>query len=196
MNPKPYPNQVASSDDGSDEQSDADDSTWEISSISDDEEDDGDSDEFTDKNYLKAAEASDTSPSTRLTTTNSQEYSQFMLLVQKPNKEMPQLLESINFVISCLYQLPFLRVAPHNRFTPINLSMVATSHDREYIKRIFPHLGPKVATRIGKIISCHRLQFRNLPLREVQECLEFLYSQSEFDPLPMRQIPEAGTDRK
>lgn len=195
----PHSDKTASSNDDSDEQTDADDSTWEISSISDDGDDDGDSNEFNDEKDEKAAKAPDTSPSTTIITANSQEYSQLMLLAQKPNKEMPQLLETVNFVVGCLWQLPFLHVTPLNRSRLENLSNVADLHQSDDLKHImsnFPDLGPKVAARIQKIISFHRLQIQNQSSIEDTEGLETPYPHDKFNPFHVRQISEAETTQK
>lgn len=195
----PDPNQIAYSDDDSDEQNDTDDSTWEISSISDDGDDDGESNELNDKKYTTAAEAPDTFPTRRVTTTNSQQPSQLIFLVQKPNKELPQLLETINFVVSCLYQLPFRHVTPRNRSRQGNLSMIADLHqsdDLNYIMCKYPNLGPKVAARIKKIIYFHRLQILNESPNEDVKGLGSTYPYVELGPLLMGQISEAETARK
>lgn len=112
---------------------------------------------------------------------------------------MPQLLETINFVVSCLYQLTFLHVTPRNRSTHELLSMAADlnqSDDLKYIMCNFPNLGPKIAARIKKIIFFHRLQIQNESSNEDIKGLESPYPHVKFNPLLMRQSRKAKTDRK
>lgn len=183
MDVESYHDKMASSDNGSNEQAEADDSPWEISSNSDDEDD-----------YC-----SNKFPGTQITTTNNQEHSQLMLVVQRPNKEMPNLLESIGFVISCLYQLPLTRVATLHPFKQKSLSIdtkIRQSYDLRYVEGIFPHLAPNVAKRIAIMISRHRLRISSQLSGEDSDSLNSSCSHVEFDPLITRQIREADAARK
>lgn len=197
------------SDDGSDEQGKANDSPWEISSISDDEDDDeddyegddekndGDNEEYNNTRHPKTTKPSDTSPGTQLTITNSQEYSQMMLIFQTPNKEMPQLLESISFVINCLHQSPLRRNSLLDQIGPKNLSIDARLHhssDLRYVKEMFSQLGPNVAIRISRMIAHHLLIHNPLPRKDI-DSLESSYTRDESEPLLTKQVPGAGTAR-
>ncbi|KAH0543124.1 hypothetical protein FGG08_002550 [Glutinoglossum americanum] len=140
------------SDGDSDGQAETDDSPWEISSSSgdDDQPDPGDRPKLLDKYG--------TSSSTQQATVGTQQFSSAMIPVQKPAMEMPQLIESVKFTITCLYKMPIRRPASLDRL--IQKASVDASFyqafDVLYVKDKFPQLDTMVATRLGKMISRRR----------------------------------------
>lgn len=72
-----------------------------------------------------------------------------------PISEMPRLVESIKFTVTCLYRLPIRKPAPLDRIkhrTSID-SAVYQHFDVLYVKDKFPNLQPQAATRLGKMIT-------------------------------------------
>lgn len=82
-----------------------------------------------------------------------------LLLGRSPTLEMPRILESIKFTITCLYKIPIRRPAPLDRLrTKTSIEASFYQHfDVLYVMDKFPHLDQHVATRLGKMIS-HRRQ--------------------------------------
>jgi hypothetical protein len=77
----------------------------------------------------------------------------------RPVLEMPRIFDSINFTITCLYKLPIRRPAPLDRLkhkTSIEASCYQP-FDILYVMDKFPQLNHDVAGRLGKMIS-HRRQ--------------------------------------
>jgi len=75
-----------------------------------------------------------------------------------PILELPRLVESIKFTITCLYRLPIRRPAPLDRIkhrTSID-SAVYQHFDVLYVKDKFPNLQLQAATRLGKMITRRR----------------------------------------
>jgi hypothetical protein len=75
-----------------------------------------------------------------------------------PILELPRLVESIKFTITCLYRLPIRRPAPLDRIkhrTSID-SAVYQQFDVLYVKDKFPNLQLQAATRLGKMITRRR----------------------------------------
>lgn len=75
-----------------------------------------------------------------------------------PILEMPRVIESIKFTITCLYRLPIRKPAPLDRIkhrTSIN-SAAYQHFDVLYVKDKFPNLQPQAATRLGKMITRRR----------------------------------------
>lgn len=81
-----------------------------------------------------------------------------ILLGQSPTLEMPRILESIKFTITCLYKIPIRRPAPLDRLkTKTSIEASFYQHfDVLYVMDKFPHLDRHVATRLGKMISRRR----------------------------------------
>jgi hypothetical protein len=79
-------------------------------------------------------------------------------LGQTPTLEMPRLLESIKFMISCLYRIPIRKPAPLDRLKHrTSLESSCYQHfDVLYIRDKFPKLDPDIATRLGKMITRRR----------------------------------------
>ncbi|KAI5805712.1 hypothetical protein EDC01DRAFT_725289 [Geopyxis carbonaria] len=78
-----------------------------------------------------------------------------LLLVQEPN--LPQLLSSIAFAITCLYKTPIRRPAPVDRIKTMPTAESSyQDYDILYVKDKFPKLDTEVATRLGKLISRRR----------------------------------------
>ncbi|KAF2118796.1 hypothetical protein BDV96DRAFT_642969 [Lophiotrema nucula] len=89
---------------------------------------------------------------------NQPPVSDMMKLAKPPTAEMPRLLESIKFNVSCLYRLPIRKPAPLDRIkhsTTHDLSMYQHL-DVMYVRDKFPHLDVAVATRLGKLITRRR----------------------------------------
>jgi hypothetical protein len=75
-----------------------------------------------------------------------------------PILELPRLVKSIKFTITCLYRLPIRRPAPLDRIkhrTSID-SAVYQHFDVLYVKDKFPTLQLQAATRLGKMITRRR----------------------------------------
>ncbi|GFF56548.1 putative Pfs, NB-ARC and TPR domain protein [Aspergillus udagawae] len=81
-----------------------------------------------------------------------------ILLGRSPTLEMPRILESIKFTITCLYKIPIRRPAPLDRLkTKPSIEASFYQHfDVLYVMDKFPHLDRHVATRLGKMISRRR----------------------------------------
>ena len=79
-------------------------------------------------------------------------------LGRTPTREMPRLLESIKFTISCLYRIPIRKPAPFDRLKyKTSLESSYYQHfDVLYIRDKFPKLDSDVATRLGKMITRRR----------------------------------------
>ena len=138
----------ASSDTNSDEQEAIDESPWEISS------DSSDGNEPTQGNRSKIKESTDSAPSEQSSTATNP----LILLGRKPTMEMPRILQSIKFTITCLYKLPIRHPAPLDRLkhkTSVDASFYQ-HFDVLYVKDKFPQLDPDVATRLGKLITRRR----------------------------------------
>ena len=72
--------------------------------------------------------------------------------------EMPRLLESIKFTITCLYRIPLRRPAPIDRLKGQH-SLLASFYlpfDIAYVKDKFTHLDATLAMRLGKMINRRR----------------------------------------
>jgi hypothetical protein len=137
-----------SSDTDADEQEAIDDSPWEISSNS------SDGNQPTQGNRSKTKESHDSAPSEQFSTATNP----LILLGQKPTMEMPRILQSIKFTITCLYKLPIRHPAPLDRLkhkTSIDASFYQ-HFDVLYVKDKFPQLDLDIATRLGKLITRRR----------------------------------------
>jgi hypothetical protein len=79
-------------------------------------------------------------------------------LGQTPSHEMPRLLASISFVVICLHRISIRRPASLDRFKDKTLidSSSYQQFDMLYVKDKFPLLDPDVATRLGKMITRRR----------------------------------------
>jgi hypothetical protein len=143
--------QVTTSEDDTKEDADTEDSPWEISSSSDDDNPPKPSDRWS---PVKDAVCKSQSQRTK----TAQQSIPDVLLVQKPTKEVPQLIESIKFTVTCLYKIPIRRPAPIDRLKQKGSVDASFYHpfDVLYIKDKFPMLDEKVATRLGKMISRRR----------------------------------------
>ncbi|CAN9385388.1 unnamed protein product [Alternaria alternata] len=75
-----------------------------------------------------------------------------------PASNMSRLVESIRFIINCLYRLPIRKPAPLDRIEHrISTDSALYQHfDVLYVKDKFPHLEHQVATRLGKMITRRR----------------------------------------
>lgn len=132
-------------------QDETDDSPWEISASSDDEESDL-------KKQPKSLDKCDEFQTPGRGSARNRQSNHATVLVQKPNFEMPNLLESIDFVVICLYKMPIRRPAPLDRLNQ-KASVDASYYqpfDVLYIKDKFARLDSNVATRIGKMITSRR----------------------------------------
>jgi hypothetical protein len=82
-----------------------------------------------------------------------------------PSREMPRILNSIQFTVSCLYRLPIRKPAPLDRIKDkTSLESAFYQHfDILYVKDKFPQLDAQVATRLGMMITRRRqiLLYRN-----------------------------------
>lgn len=81
-----------------------------------------------------------------------------ILLGRSPTLEMPRILESIKFTITCLYKIPIRRPAPLDRLrTKTSIEASFYQHfDVLYVMDKFPQLNQHVARRLGKMISQRR----------------------------------------
>jgi hypothetical protein len=159
----------------SDNETETDDSPWEISSSS---EDDDQSDPGGSSKHAKGCDGFENA---HLTTTGP------LLLVQKPTMEIPQLLESIKFTVTCLYKIPIRRPAPLDRLK-LKSSIDASFYqpfDVLYVKDKFPKLDPKVATRLGKMIS----RRRELLFYRVSHNTALKRAKMEPKPMTVTQLP-------
>lgn len=150
--PDSQSNTAASSEDDFDKQDETDDSPWEISASSDDD------DESHPKRQPKFLTKGDEFPTTEVKPARSQQADHAKLLYQKPTSEMPNLLESIDFVVNCLCKIPIRRPAPLDRLNP-KASVEASYYqpfDILHIKDKFPYLDSSAATRLGKMITLRR----------------------------------------
>ena len=79
-------------------------------------------------------------------------------LGRTPTLEMPRLLESIKFTISCLYRIPIRTPAPFDRLKhKTSLESSCYQHfDVLYVRDKFPKLDTDVAIRLGKMITRRR----------------------------------------
>lgn len=128
-----------------------DDSPWEISASSDDEES-----QF--KKQPKPLNKCDEFQTPGGCSPRNQQPNQAIDLAQKPNFEVPNLLESIDLVVTCLYKMPIRRSAPLDRLNQ-KASVDASYYqpfDVRYIKDKFARLDSNVATRLGKMITGRR----------------------------------------
>lgn len=153
--PNSQSNPIVLSKDSSNQQDESDDSPWEISASSDDNDDD---EEPSPKKQSKPLDKCDEFHTTQGNTVKDQQPRQAVSLVQKPTSEMPNLVESIDFVVVCLYKIPIRRPAPLDRLK--QKTSVETSFyqhfDILYVKDKFPKLELNVATRLGKMITRRR----------------------------------------
>jgi hypothetical protein len=117
------------------------DSPWEISSSSS-----GDS--------SKSPQAEDQNTTTAMTPTSKPK----LFVARKPTIEMPQLVDSIKFTITCLYRIPIRRPAPADRLkqqTSVDMSLYQ-HFDVLYVRDKFPTADIELVTRLGKIITKRR----------------------------------------
>lgn len=78
-------------------------------------------------------------------------------MAQNLTTEMQRTLELIKVIMTSLYKLPIRRPAPLDRLRNETLIEASYQHfDVLYVKDKFPLLDPKVATRLGKMISRRR----------------------------------------
>jgi hypothetical protein len=79
-------------------------------------------------------------------------------ICQNPLSNTSRLVESIRFIINCLYRLPIRKAAPLDRLEHRVFadSTVYQHFDVLYVKDKFPHLEHQVATRLGKMITRRR----------------------------------------
>ena len=149
--------------DDSDEETEAEDSPWEISSSSDDEAGPRDRPEHVEEHgttftvRLLATEINKSSP----------------IVVQEPIGEAAKLLQSIKFTITCLYRMPIRRPAPLERLNDRREESDKSHYlqfDIRYVKDKFPMLDSEVATRLGKMISRRRqlLSYRSSHHKRLQ----------------------------
>lgn len=98
--------------------------------------------------------------------------STLMHLGRTPQLEVPRLLESIKFTVSCLYRLPIRKPAPLDRLK--HKSSLESSYyqhfDVLYVKDKFPGLNSTVAVRLGKMITRRRqiLYYREAHQRSLE----------------------------
>jgi hypothetical protein len=128
----------------------AEDSSWQISSASSDENGSSSYDRQT-------VETSDATQAPRGALPKSTA-SRGLIIDCRPMSEMSRLVESIKFTIACLYRLPIRRPAPLDRIkhrTSINSS--GYQHfDVLYVQDKFPDIQPQAAMRLGKMITRRR----------------------------------------
>lgn len=79
-------------------------------------------------------------------------------LGQLPSQELPRLLASIKFVISCLYRIPIRKPAPFDRLKDETLlEWSCYQHfDVLYVRDKFPLIDSAIASRLGKMITRRR----------------------------------------
>ena len=79
-------------------------------------------------------------------------------LGHRPSQELPRLLASIKFVISCLYRIPIRKPAPFDRLKDETLTKWSCYQhfDVLYVRDKFPLIDSTVATRLGKMITRRR----------------------------------------
>lgn len=133
----------------------SDDSPWEISSESSEDDDNRPTKTKPTAKASVGADPTDTSeppagskfPGPRLTS-----------LGRVPTSEVPRLLESMKFTISCLYRMPIRKPAPLDRLKgKTSLDMSCYQHfDVLYIRDKFPEIDINLATRLGKMITRRR----------------------------------------
>jgi len=124
-----------SSSEADEEEEDAQSSPWDISSSS--------------------GESNDTYGETQFAVGSNSTPCRIAKLGQLPAQELPRLLASIKFVISCLYRIPIRKPAPFDRFKDdARLEWSCFQHfDVLYVSDKFPHLDCDVATRLGQMIT-------------------------------------------
>ncbi|KAI9769209.1 MAG: hypothetical protein M1840_004338 [Geoglossum simile] len=180
---------TTSSEDDPDDQVGADDSPWEISS------DSGDEEQLDPKGSTQLTRKCG-APSAQAATTGTQDSDSTMLLVQRPTMEMPQLLESLKFTIACLYKLPIRRPAPLDRLkqkSSIDASFYQP-FDVLYIQDKLPQLDLKVATRLGKMISRRRqLLFYLISHEKSLETAKVEPKKIQADPATIETSPEKSS---
>jgi hypothetical protein len=85
----------------------------------------------------------------------------------------PALLDSINFIVECLWRLPIRRPAPADRIKDKNVAdtTVYLPFDLMYVRDKFPGLNETVAARLAKMISRRRqlIQYRKNHTEALQE---------------------------
>ncbi|KAF1985808.1 hypothetical protein K402DRAFT_404930 [Aulographum hederae CBS 113979] len=94
-------------------------------------------------------------------------------LLQLRSHELPRLLASIKFTISCLYRIPIRKPAPFDRFKDDDARLEWSSYqhfDVLYVTDKFPRLDPDVAIRLGKMITRRRqlLHYRQTHNKRLQ----------------------------
>ncbi|CAN9476747.1 unnamed protein product [Alternaria alternata] len=122
------------------------DSPWEISSDSSD--DDG---SLSKHQLIRDKPQTSSEDSTKAITTSGPSVRYIPMSVSR-------LVESIRFTVTSLYRLPISDPAPLDRVgykTSIE-SDVCQHSDIKYVKSKFPHIEPRVATRLGKMITRRR----------------------------------------
>ncbi|KAL9037437.1 MAG: hypothetical protein Q9214_005706, partial [Letrouitia sp. 1 TL-2023] len=130
---------TSSPSEADEEEEDAQNSPWEISSSSS-----GDSNNT--QGAKQPAVSSDPTPGP------------IARLGQLPSQELPRLLVSIKFVISCLYRIPIRKPAPFDRLKDETLlEWSCYQHfDVLYVRDKFPLIDSAVASRLGKMITRRR----------------------------------------
>ncbi|KAL9101608.1 MAG: hypothetical protein Q9163_003147 [Psora crenata] len=95
-------------------------------------------------------------------------------LGQLPSQELPRLLASIKFVISCLYRIPIRKPAPFDRLKDEKLlEWSCYQHfDVLYVRDKFPCMDSAVASRLGKMITRRRqlLYYRRAHTENLHTC--------------------------
>jgi hypothetical protein len=82
-------------------------------------------------------------------------------------------LESVQFIISCLWKLPIRRPAPLDRIkeAPVSETSPYDLFDLMHVKTKFPAIDERLATRLGKMMSRRRqviMRYRKLHTDELQ----------------------------
>ena len=112
-------------------------------------------------------------------------------LGRTPTLEVPHLLQSIRFTISCLYRLPIRKAAPLDRLKDRALleSTLYQHFDALYVRDKFPLLDPDIAIRLGEKITQRRqillyreIHSNNLHTSDVQP--EMSLASTEASKLP------------
>lgn len=112
-------------------------------------------------------------------------------LGRTPALEMPRLLESIQFMIRCLYRIPVRKPAPLDRLKDKSLleSSYYQHFDVLYVRDKFPKLDPDVTTRLGKMITRRRqmlyyrdIHNKNLDTYHVQPALSLPIASAAKSP--------------
>ncbi|KAF8535327.1 hypothetical protein BDD12DRAFT_797171 [Trichophaea hybrida] len=111
--------------------------------------------------------------------------------------EMPQLVKSIKFTITCLYKMPIRQPAPLDRLEekPSVKASFYQHFNVLYVKDKFPKLDPKVATRLGKMISRRReLHFYRISHAGSLQTAKVEPKSGMAAPLNVEPLPPAKSD--